>query len=76
MTGGGSINQLSLDFEAMLVITPVHHFGITIGPIAAIPLTGKVSNTVTVNGLNTSTTTSNDISMWYVALTLGVLGYF
>jgi hypothetical protein len=75
-TPGGSINQLSLDVEGMIVITPVHHFGITIGPIAAIPLTGKVSSTVTVTGLNTSTTTSNDISMWYVALSLGVLGYF
>lgn len=73
-TGSSSLNQLSLDVDGLLVVTPVHHFGIAIGPTAAIPLTGKASSTTTANGMNTST--SNDISMWYVSLTLNVLGYF
>ena len=73
-SGGGSVNQLALDLDGLLVITPVHHFGIALGPTAAIPLTGKANTTTSTNGTNT--TTSNDISMWYVALTLNVLGYF
>jgi hypothetical protein len=75
MTGGSSVNQLALDVDALFVVTPIEHLGLTIGPTVAIPLTGKVSSSTTTNA-GTSASTSNDISMWYVALTLGVLGYF
>jgi hypothetical protein len=74
-SGGGSVNQLALDLDGLLVITPIHHFGIALGPTAAIPLTGKTNTNTSVNG-GTNTSTSSDISMWYVALTLNVLGYF
>jgi hypothetical protein len=73
--GGGSINQLAVDLDVLLVVTPVRHLGLTIGPSVGIPLTGKVDT----NALNTpasSNTASADISMWYVALNLGLMGYF
>jgi len=78
---GGSINQLSLDVDGLLVWTPVHHFGITIGPTGNIPLSGKVSSqTTTVTappaGTTTTTTVSNDVKMWHVGLNVGLLGYF
>jgi hypothetical protein len=73
-SGGSSSTQLALDVDALLVITPVHHFGITIGPGAAIPLTGKASNTSTFAGQ--TTTTSRDSAMWWVGLNAGLLGYF
>jgi len=73
-TSGGSVNQLALDLDGLLVVTPVRHFGFTIGPTAGVPLTGKINSTTTIGTV--SNTTSTDVSMWYVALTLGVLGYF
>jgi hypothetical protein len=73
-SGGSSSTQLALDVDALLVITPVHHFGITIGPGAAIPLTGKTSDTITIAGQ--ATTTSRDSAMWWVGLNAGLLGYF
>jgi opacity protein-like surface antigen len=73
-SGGSSFTQLALDVDALLVITPVNHFGITIGPGAAIPLTGNTSSTSTIAGQ--TTTTSRDSAMWWVGLNAGLLGYF
>jgi hypothetical protein len=71
--GGSSINQLAVDLDALLVVTPVRHLGLTIGPSVGIPLSGKVNtNVATAPGA----TASADISMWYVAVNLGLMGYF
>jgi len=74
-TGGSSLTELALDLEAMLVITPWNHFGFTIGPMGAIPLTGTRSTTTTFANGQTNTT-SNDSSMVAVGLNAGLLGYF
>jgi hypothetical protein len=73
-TGGNSVTQLALDVDALLVITPCNHFGITIGPAAAIPLTGSSTGNLTINGLTTMA--SYDTAMWWVGLNAGLLGYF
>jgi hypothetical protein len=72
-SSGGSVNQLSLDLDGLLVWTPVHHFGITMGPTGSIPLTGKDNSNTTINGVTMST--SNDLSMWHFAVVVGLLGY-
>lgn len=78
-TSGGTIWQLGLDLEAMFVITPWNrHFGITIGPTGDIPIAGKTSSTSTqvTNGVTTTTTVSENTTMWQVGLQAGVVGHF
>ncbi|MGH7438345.1 MAG: hypothetical protein ACRENE_21895 [Polyangiaceae bacterium] len=82
-SGGGGLNQFSMDLEANFVITPVDHFGFNILLYGAIPLSGTETTTsvTTVNngtGMTTTMTTTNsvNVSETVVGLTAGVLGYF
>lgn len=72
--GGNSLTQLALDVDALLVITPCNHFGITLGPGAALPLTGSSTGGITIDGLKSNF--SYDTAMWWVGLNAGLLGYF
>lgn len=80
VTGGissessASVSQLAANLEALFVIMPVRNFGLTIGPVVDIPLTGK-RKTETKTGGTTNSTESNT-SQFHFGLTAGLLGTF
>jgi hypothetical protein len=75
--GSGSITQFAFDAEAMLVISPWHHFGFTVGPTVDVPITGEQTTTsAPTNGGATSTSTRVDSAMFQFGLSAGMLGYF
>ena len=71
--GGGdtTVSQWAIDLEPLLVFSPAQHFGLTVGPVVDIPLTGSFTET-TQNGMSQSVTNAN----FYVGLTAGMIGYF
>jgi hypothetical protein len=71
-----SLNGFAVSLDPQLVISPVPHFGFTVGPVADIPLAGNVRTEST--NTNTSTTTSTDTStkITNLGLVVGMLGYF
>jgi hypothetical protein len=73
-TTSNSQNQFALDLDPQFVITPVPHFGITVGLTADIPLTGGHATEVDVP--NASTNVSAGASVAFVGVTAGLLGYF
>jgi hypothetical protein len=73
-TTNNSINQLALDLDPQFVITPIPHFGFTVGLTTDIPLAGGHSQEVVTN--NQSTTTSAWSGIFFFGVTGGILGYF
>jgi hypothetical protein len=73
-TTSANVDQLALDLDPQLVITPISHFGFTAGLTADLPLTGGHSLTVTTP--NTSTSASASSSLLFVGVTCGVVGWF
>jgi hypothetical protein len=69
-----SANQFALDLDPQFVITPVPHFGFTVGLTADIPLAGGHSAETVTGG--TSRTTSAWSSIFFLGVTGGILGYF
>jgi len=69
-----SVNQFALDLDPQFVITPVPHFGFTIGVTADIPLTGGHSTETDSPGM--SVTQSNWSQVFFLGVTGGLLGYF
>ncbi|WP_394836075.1 hypothetical protein LVJ94_04105 [Pendulispora rubella] len=69
-----SVDQFALDLEPMFVLSPVPHFGITVGANIDIPVTGK--NKTDVRNGNTTTSVSFDSTQFYLGATAGILGYF
>jgi len=74
-----SIDGLALTIDPQLVITPVPHFGITVGPMIDIPLFGssKGEQTTTLGPGGSMTELSEasvKISNW--GISAGILGYF
>jgi hypothetical protein len=74
LTTSNSINQFALDLDPQFVITPVPHFGFTIGLTADIPITGGHSTERDTPG--GSTTQSAWSSIFFLGVTGGILGYF
>ncbi|WP_394846506.1 hypothetical protein LZC95_03455 [Pendulispora brunnea] len=68
-----SIDQFALDLEPMFVLSPVPHFGITVGPNIDIPITGTSKVDLQRNG---KTTLSVDATQFYIGASAGILGYF
>ena len=68
-----SVDQFALDLEPMFVLSPVPHFGITVGPNIDIPITGTSKVDLQQNG---KTTASVDATQFYFGATAGILGYF
>jgi hypothetical protein len=66
-----SYNFLSIDPEALLVITPVPHFGFTVGLQASVGVSG--SATTKAAGV---TSDESDVKLTNIGLTAGLLGYF
>jgi hypothetical protein len=69
-----SVNQFAIDLDPQFVITPVPHFGFTVGLTADIPITGGHSTETDSPGV--TQTTSNWSSILFIGVTGGVLGYF
>ncbi len=68
--GGFGEDQFALDLDPQFVFTPVSHFGFTGGLTADIPLTGGNSQT------QAGTTLSANQTIFFLGLTVGMLGYF
>jgi hypothetical protein len=73
-TTHNNVNQLALDLEPQLVITPVSHFGFTVAIDGDIPLYGRHAVT-TFNGNGGSTSVAANSSVGFFGVTLGMLGY-
>jgi hypothetical protein len=69
-----SNDGLALTLDPELVITPIPHFGFTVGPMFDIPMTGGQKNEVTTNGVTVTTNDSAKIFNW--GFCAGLLGYF
>jgi hypothetical protein len=69
-----NVNQLALDLEPQLVITPVSHFGFTVAIDGDIPLYGRHAQT-NFAGNGTSTSVGANSSVAFFGVTLGMLGY-
>jgi hypothetical protein len=68
-------NQLALDLEPQLVITPVSHFGFTAAIDGDIPLYGRHAVT-RFNGNGSTNSVAVNSSIAFFGITLGMLGYF
>jgi hypothetical protein len=73
-----SSDGLALTIDPQLVITPVPHFGITVGPMFDIPLTGstKGETTGTIGPVSTTVTSEANTKVTNWGISAGVLGYF
>jgi hypothetical protein len=74
-TNSFNFDQLGLDLDPQLVITPIPHFGFTVGVTGDIPLTGGISESTTVSG-GGSTSVSSHASLLFVGVTGGLVGWF
>jgi hypothetical protein len=64
----------ALSLEPALVFMPVNHFGISVGLVADLPLTGKAESRIT--GGNTTNETRTDRSIRNIGLAFGLVGTF
>jgi hypothetical protein len=69
-----TIGGFAVDIEPMFVITPVNHFGITVGPTVDIPLSGTRS--VTQTPPDPTPAADDKIKYTSYGLNVGLLGYF
>jgi hypothetical protein len=70
-----SIHQPAIDLDPQFVITPIPHLGFTAGLTADIPIAGGYSVDQTNNN-GSSTSQSASSSIFFLGVTLGMLGYF
>jgi hypothetical protein len=69
-----SIHQPAIDLDPQFVITPIPHLGFTAGLTADIPIAGGYSLDTNTN--NNTTSQSASSSIFFLGVTLGMLGYF
>jgi hypothetical protein len=69
-----SNSGFAVDIEPMFVITPVNHFGITVGPTVDLPLSGTSS--VTTTPADPTPPPDDKVKYTSYGLNVGVLGYF
>ncbi|HEY1697152.1 MAG TPA: hypothetical protein VGG39_33560 [Polyangiaceae bacterium] len=67
-------DQLALDLEPQLVITPIQHVGFTAALDADIPLTGGHSYTENIGGTSSSVSAASNI--FFIGGTVGMLVWF
>jgi hypothetical protein len=77
-TSKSSTDGLALTIDPQLVITPLPHFGITVGPMFDLPLAGssKTETTATVGPVSTTTTSEASVKITNWGISAGLLGYF
>jgi hypothetical protein len=73
-TFSANYDQLALDLDPQLVITPIPHVGFTAGVTADIPLTGGHSYTADVGGASSSVSAGS--SLFFIGGTVGMLVWF
>jgi hypothetical protein len=69
-----SANGFQLNFEPMLVITPVPSFGFTVGGVIDVPLSGSAKVETTTGA--TTLSFEEDLKFTNFGLVAGILGYF
>ena len=69
-----SLSQVALNLEPLFVIRAAPHFGVQLGPVFDIPLSGTYHSEVRVGGGTGSTDV--DASQLHIGLTAGLLGWF
>jgi hypothetical protein len=69
-----SANGFQLNFEPMLVITPVPSFGFTVGGVIDVPLSGSAKVETTTGA--TTVSFEEDLKFTNFGLVAGILGYF
>jgi hypothetical protein len=74
ITTSNNTNQLALDLDPQIVLTPLPHIGITGGLTADIPIAG--GHSLTRETPNGSTTDSAGSSIFYFGVELGILVWF
>jgi hypothetical protein len=70
-----SADGLAITLDPQLVITPVPHFGITVGPMFDLPIAGSAKNEAT-NPAGVTTTTESSLKIMNWGISAGILGYF
>jgi hypothetical protein len=65
----------SIDLDPQFVITPVPHFGFNFGLLANIPFPTGTQKVETTNG-STTVSVSNDLWVFHMGVSAGILGYF
>jgi hypothetical protein len=70
-----NIDQLALDLDPQVVITPIPHFGFTAGLTADLPLTGGHSVTVSTAGASPPSSSASS-SLLFIGMTGGLIGWF
>jgi hypothetical protein len=73
-TFSANYDQLAIDLDPQLVITPLPHLGFTVGLAADIPLTGGHSYTVDTGGASSSVSAGANI--FFIGVTSGILVWF
>jgi hypothetical protein len=70
-----SFQQFAIDLDPQLVITPIRHFGFTVGITGDIPIGGGHSQeTVPMNGATTNLSAPSSFA--FIGVTAGMLGWF
>jgi hypothetical protein len=73
-TFSANYNQFALDLDPQLVITPIPHFGFTVGLTGDLPIAGGHSYTRDAGG--TTSSVSAGSSLMFLGLTSGLVGWF
>jgi hypothetical protein len=74
ITTKSSVDGFAVTLDPQLVITPVAHFGLTVGPMFDLPLFGSAKTETTTGAMVATNETNVKTTNW--GLTAGVLGYF
>jgi hypothetical protein len=69
-----TVNGFALTLDPNLVITPLPHFGVTVGPMLDLPLAGTLTAEQRQGAMSTSTDTSVKVTNY--GLAAGLLVYF
>jgi hypothetical protein len=73
-TFSANYDQFALDLDPQLVITPLPHFGFTVGVTGDIPLAG--GHSYTANAAGTTSSVSAGSSLLFIGMTGGLVGWF
>jgi hypothetical protein len=68
-------NELMINLEPMVVLTPAPHMGITAGPVVDIPLVGAVKNSSTEGGVTVSQP-GFDMTLFHFGVEIGLVTWF
>jgi hypothetical protein len=73
-----SFDGLAITLDPQLVITPVPHFGVTVGPMFDLPLAGssKGETTTTVGPVTMTDLSEAKVKITNWGIAAGILGYF